>query len=248
MINLKGLWKTYGASPTLRGVDLTVPKGTVHTIIGPSGCGKSTLLRCVNLLEMPDTGQVSVDTMEFSFGPHCRKARPHDLRMLRTKAGIVFQSYDLFQNLTALDNVALGLKVVRKWDAKRAREHAAALLEKLGLAGREHQLPRHLSGGQAQRVAIARALAMEPSVILFDEVTAALDPELVKEVLGVLRQLTDEGYTMIVVTHEMSFARSISHRVSFMCEGSIVESSPPEELFQSPKDPRTRQFLSSLVH
>ncbi|GAA3407342.1 amino acid ABC transporter ATP-binding protein [Paenibacillus hodogayensis] len=242
MIGLNGLVKTFGHHRVLKGIDLTVADGEVVVIVGPSGSGKTTLLRCVNCLEKPDEGSIAIG----GFTVDCRYARKRDIHELRRKTAMVFQQYNLFKHKTALENVMEGLLIVKKMPKVEARARSAALLEKVGLADKLDAYPSRLSGGQQQRVGIARALAMEPEVILFDEPTSALDPELVGEVLAVIRSLAREGITMMIVTHEMGFAREVASRVVFMDDGAIVEEGAPAALFARPQQERTRQFLRRL--
>ena len=227
----------------LRGVDLTVEKGDVVAILGPSGSGKTTLLRCLNFLETADAGQLLLDGESFDLA-HANRA---DIARLRKKTAFVFQNYNLFRNKTALQNVTEGLIVARRIPREQADAVGMKMLAKVGLADRADSYPRQLSGGQQQRVAIARALASDPEIIYFDEPTSALDPELTGEVLSVMRQLAEEGMTMLVVTHEMAFARDVSNRVIFMDGGLIVEDEEPARLFSNPSHPRTREFLSRVL-
>ena len=238
-----GAQKVTGELPVLRGVDLTVEKGDVVAILGPSGSGKTTLLRCLNFLETADAGQLVFDGERFDLA-HASRA---DIARLRKKTAFVFQNYNLFRNKTALQNVTEGLIVARKLPKEQAEEIGMKMLAKVGLADRADYYPRQLSGGQQQRVAIARALAADPEIIYFDEPTSALDPELTGEVLSVMRQLAEEGMTMLVVTHEMGFAREVSNRVIFIDEGRIQEDEPPQELFTNPKHPRLKAFLSKML-
>lgn len=226
----------------LRGVDLTVEKGDVVAILGPSGSGKTTLLRCLNFLETADAGQLTFDGETFDLA-HADRA---SIARLRRKTAFVFQNYNLFRNKTALQNVTEGLIVARKMPKAEADAVGMKMLEKVGLADRADYYPRQLSGGQQQRVAIARALSMNPHVMLFDEATSALDPELVRDVLGVMRDLARDGMTMIVVTHEMGFARDVADRVVFMDGGVIVEEGTPGEVFDHPKSERTKAFLGNI--
>ena len=228
--------------PVLRGVDLTVEKGDVVAILGPSGSGKTTLLRCLNFLETADAGQLVFDGESFDLA-HASRA---DIARLRKKTAFVFQNYNLFRNKTALQNVTEGLIVARKLPKEQADEIGMKMLAKVGLADRAY--PRQLSGGQQQRVAIARALAADPEIIYFDEPTSALDPELTGEVLSVMRQLAEEGMTMLVVTHEMGFARNVSSKTVFMENGVVVEQAPSQQFFASPKEERTRAFLRRIAH
>lgn len=241
MIEIDGLHKSYGAVAALRGVSLRVNRGDAQFIIGPSGCGKSTLLRCINLLEEPDSGRMRIGETRIEFGGRSIPIR--EQARLRTNVGMVFQQFHLFPHMTSLQNVMEGPVTVLRMDRGEAKDKAEALLAKVGLADKRDVYPRHLSGGQAQRVAIARALAMSPSVMLLDEVTSALDPELVGEVLGVVRQLTNEGMTMLIVTHEMSFAREVASHVVFMDGGVVVQEGSAAELLDSPDNPRLAAFL-----
>ena len=248
-VALRGLWKSFGTLDVLRGIDLEVALGEVVVIIGPSGSGKSTLLRCVCLLEPIQRGEVEVEGVPIAVGSekHARKPDKATVRRMRQEIGMVFQSFNLFPHLTALENISLAPRRVRKMTREKAEEQARALLERVGLSDKANEHPARLSGGQQQRAAIARALAMRPRIMLFDEVTSALDPELVGEVLRVMRQLAREGMTMMVVTHEMGFARDVADRVIFMNEGLIVEEGTPDLMFTDPKEPRTRAFLSQLL-
>ena len=234
-----GARKVISELPVLRGVDLTVEKGDVVAILGPSGSGKTTLLRCLNFLETADAGQLVFDGESFDLA-HASRA---DIARLRKKTAFVFQNYNLFRNKTALQNVTEGLIVARKLPKEQADEIGMKMLAKVGLADRADYYPRQLSGGQQQRVAIARALAADPEIIYFDEPTSALDPELTGEVLSVMRDLAQEGMTMLVVTHEMGFARNVSNKVAFMENGVIVEEGPSKAFFDHPKEARTRAFL-----
>ena len=243
-IAIAGLSKSFGTLQVLRDIDLDVAEGAVVALIGPSGSGKSTLLRCVNLLIAPDRGRVRVGDHDFEFGPGRRSPTTRELARFRSGAGMVFQHFNLFPHRTALGNVMEGpLTVLRRPRAEVERE-ARALLARVGLADKADAYPSRLSGGQKQRVAIARALAMKPSVMLFDEATSALDPELVGEVLAVMRELAKDGMTMVIVTHEMAFARDVADRVVFMREGRIVEEGPPEQVIDAPREAATRAFLS----
>ena len=239
-IVVEGLRKSFGAKEVLRGIDLQVASREVVCVIGPSGSGKSTLLRCLNRLEEPTAGRVVVDGVEVT-------APGVDLDKVRTSMGMVFQSFNLFPHKTALGNVTLALTTVLRMDKLAAADRGRALLARVGLAGREDDFPSRLSGGQQQRVAIARALAMEPTVMLFDEVTSALDPELVGEVLAVMRDLAAGGMTMVVVTHEMGFAREVADRVVFMDAGVVVEQGPPADVLGAPREARTQAFLSKVL-
>ena len=239
-----GARKVASELPVLRGVDLTVEKGDVVAILGPSGSGKTTLLRCLNFLETADAGQLVFDGESFDLA-HASRA---DIARLRKKTAFVFQNYNLFRNKTALQNVTEGLIVARRLPKEQADEIGMKMLAKVGLADRADYYPRQLSGGQQQRVAIARALAADPEIIYFDEPTSALDPELTGEVLSVMRQLAEEGMTMLVVTHEMGFARNVSSKTVFMENGVVVEQAPSQQFFASPKEERTRAFLHRIAH
>ncbi len=239
LIQIRGLHKSYGSFEALHGIDLEVEAGEVVVVVGPSGSGKSTLIRCINLLEDYQRGEVLVDGEKV--------VRGRALARVRAEVGMVFQSFNLFPHLTALANVALGPLRVRHMPRHEAQERARALLDKVGLAEHAHKLPGQLSGGQQQRVAIARALAMEPKVLLFDEPTSALDPEMVGEVLDVMQNLARTGVTMVIVTHEMGFARRVADRVIFMEAGRVVEQAPPETFFSAPREPRTRAFLQAIL-
>ena len=237
ILEVRHLSKSFGANVVLRDIDFTVSPGDVTTVIGPSGSGKSTLLRCINLLETPTAGEVLFHGQNVA-------ARGVDPTAYRSKVGMVFQSFNLFNNMTVLENCTVGQKKVLKRDGEAARQNAMRYLEQVGMAPYINARPRQLSGGQKQRVAIARALAMEPEVLLFDEPTSALDPEMVGEVLNVMQDLARRGMTMIVVTHEMAFARDVSNHVVFMADGVIAEEGDPAQVFTSPKNPRTQEFLS----
>ena len=243
MVELRGLHKRFGKNKVLQGVDLDVHSGSVVVVLGPSGSGKSTLLRCINLLETPEQGTLKLDHLMIDF----RTVHKKELLELRKNTGMVFQGYNLFQHKTALQNICEGLIVVRQMDKKDALETARLYLKKVGLLDKEDHYPQQLSGGQQQRIAIARALAMNPKVVLFDEPTSALDPELVQEVLSVMRSLAEEGITMIVVTHELSFARDVGTDIVFLNEGKILEQAPAKEFFSHPREERTRQFLSQFT-
>ncbi|OTN88198.1 amino acid ABC transporter ATP-binding protein [Enterococcus sp. 7E2_DIV0204] len=240
MINIKNLHKTFGKNEVLKGIDLDVNAGEVVVIIGPSGSGKSTFLRCLNLLEQPTDG-----TIEFE-GKNLLD-KDTDIDALRQKMGMVFQNFNLFPHKTVLDNLTISPIKVKKETPEAAKEKALALLEQVGLKDKAASYPSSLSGGQQQRVAIARALAMNPDVMLFDEPTSALDPEMVGEVLAVMKALAVEGMTMVVVTHEMGFAREVADRVIFMDAGIIQEEGTPEEIFGQPKNPRTQDFLRKVL-
>ena len=240
ILTIKNLTKKYGENVIFEHLDLTVNEGDTIVIIGPSGTGKSTLLRCINLLTRPNEGQIWLDDMEIT-------AKGTDEDQVRQHIGMVFQNFLLFNHLTALDNVKLGLTKVKKMSDEAATRKAMRELTRVGLADRANHYPGQLSGGQQQRVGIARALAMDPRVMLFDEPTSALDPELIGEVLEVMRQLALDGMTMLVVTHEMGFAREVADRIVFMEKGYIVEEGSPDEMFNHPKFPRTREFLWKIT-
>jgi polar amino acid transport system ATP-binding protein len=245
MIEIADLWKSFGALPVLRGISLRVERGSVVAIIGPSGSGKSTLLRCVNLLEEPDRGHIRVGDRQMRFGYGTRTSHSdRELSAFRAATGMVFQNFNLFPHLSALDNVMAGPSIVKRLPRHEAAEIARTLLAKVGLTDKVGAYPSQLSGGQRQRVAIARALAMNPAVMLLDEVTSALDPELVGEVLGVIAQLAEDGMTMIIVTHEIAFAQDVADRVAFMSDGVIVEIGPPGQILEHPENARTRGFLA----
>ena len=239
-----GARKVTSELPVLQGVDLTVEKGDVVAILGPSGSGKTTLLRCLNFLETADSGSLVLDGETFDLAD----ASPAEVARLRKKTAFVFQNYNLFRNKTALQNVTEGLIVARRMPKAEADAIGLKMLEKVGLADRASSYPRQLSGGQQQRVAIARALATDPEIIYFDEPTSALDPELTGEVLSVMRKLAEEGMTMLVVTHEMGFARNVSSKTVFMENGVVVEQAPSQQFFASPKEERTRAFLRRIAH
>jgi polar amino acid transport system ATP-binding protein len=248
MVRLQGIHKSFGDLEVLKGVDLDIGKGEVVCILGPSGSGKSTLLRCVNLLEPPEQGEIYVEGRDICRGPGSGTGEQSwELDFVRQRVGIVFQQFNLFPHKTTLQNVTLAQETVLGRSRAEAREKATELLERVGLGDKLNQYPETLSGGQQQRVAIARALAMDPHVMLFDEVTSALDPELVKEVLDTMRELAAEGMTMIVVTHEIGFARDVADRVVFMDDGAIVEQGPPAEVLESPREARTQKFLGLVL-
>lgn len=244
MIEIKGIHKSFGKNEVLKGANIKVEKGEVVVILGPSGSGKTTLLRCINFLEKADDGELTLGDIKVNL----KNAKKSEILKLRKKTAMVFQSYNLFHNKTAIQNVMEGLVVARKVSKSEAEETSKKLLDKVGLNGKYDFYPVQLSGGQQQRVGIARALALNPEVILFDEPTSALDPELVGEVLSVMKQVAEEGITMIVVTHEMSFAHDIANKVIFMEGGVVVEEGTPEEIFTNPKEERTKQFLKRIVH
>ena len=248
MITVERLTKSYHATRVLHGVDHAQQRGEAVFLIGPSGCGKSTFLRCLNQLEVPDSGRITIDGVTVEGGHPPRTAREREQqRQLRLRAGMVFQSFNLFPHLTVLENIALSPRVVRGLTPAEAEARARDLLAKVGLEAKAAAYPGQLSGGQQQRVAIARALAMGPRVMLFDEPTSALDPELRDEVLQVMRRLAEDGMTMIIVTHEMQFARDMADRVLFFEGGRVAESGPPEQIFAQPQLERTREFLRRVA-
>ena len=238
MIVVKGLKKSYDGLQVLKGVDLTINKGDVVVLVGPSGCGKSTFLRCLNRLEEPDAGTVLLDGQEVT---------EKGIDAMRAKMGMVFQHFNLFPHLTVKKNITLAPVHLGLMDQKTADAKAMELLERIGLADKADTYPNMLSGGQKQRIAIVRALAMNPEVLLFDEPTSALDPEMVGEVLELMKELARGGMTMVVVTHEMGFAREVASRVLFMDEGHILEEAPPEQIFSHPQNPRLQDFLSKVL-
>jgi ABC-type polar amino acid transport system ATPase subunit len=241
-LEIEGVQKSFGALHVLRGIDLEVDRGSVVCVLGPSGSGKSTLLRCINLLEPPDAGRILIEGHEIT-GYRDRE----EIDYVRRRVGMVFQQFNLFPHKSALENVALAREKVLERPRAESREKAEGLLRRAGLADKLHEYPDRLSGGQQQRVAIARALAMDPHVMLFDEVTSALDPELIKEVLDVMRELAADGMTMLVVTHEMGFARDVGDHVAFMDEGVIVEQGTPTEVLENPRNERTKRFLGLVL-
>ena len=242
IMEITDLRKTYhhGRVVALDGVSVTIPQTQVCVVIGPSGSGKSTLLRCINRLEVPDSGQIIVDGINLRTTESINEAR--------AEIGMVFQQFNLFPHLCVEDNIVIAQRVVRRRSQREAIETAHELLERVGIPEKAEAYPSQLSGGQQQRVAIARALAMQPKIMLFDEPTSALDPEMIKEVLDVMLDLAEEGMTMVVVSHEMGFARNAADRIIFMDEGKIVEDTTPNELYESPKQDRTREFLSKILH
>jgi polar amino acid transport system ATP-binding protein len=242
ILSLKGVVKRFGSLTVLDGVDLEVKRGTVTCVIGPSGSGKSTLLRCINLLAPPESGTIELEGKDIT-----QKMDSDDLDFVRQRVGMVFQQFNLFPHMCALDNVSLAQEKVLGRKGKECQEKAEALLRRVGLGEKLGEYPDRLSGGQQQRVAIARALAMEPHVMLFDEVTSALDPELVKEVLDVMKELAAEGMTMVVVTHEMNFAKDVADNVAFMDGGVVVEYGPPAEVLGNPQQERTKKFLGLVL-
>ncbi len=240
MIEVKNLHKSFGKLNVLKGINETIEKGEKLVIIGPSGSGKSTFLRCLNLLEVPTEGEIYVEGQLIT-DPKA------NINLIRQKMGMVFQQFNLFPNMTVMDNITLAPIKIKKQSKEQAQKKAMELLEKVGLTDKAKSYPAQLSGGQKQRIAIARALAMEPDIMLFDEPTSALDPEMVGEVLKVMKDLADSGMTMVVVTHEMGFAREVGSRLIFMDEGIVAEEGNPEEIFQNPKNERTRTFLKRVL-
>jgi ABC-type polar amino acid transport system ATPase subunit len=241
ILEIESVSKHFGVFRALDNVSLTVQKSQVLMIIGPSGSGKSTLLRCVNHLEKPDSGQIIIDGVPMS-------SNERQINAVRAEVGMVFQRFELFPHLTVLDNICLAQQKVRKRSREESMQVARQLLEKVGIPEQADKHPAQLSGGQQQRVAIARALAMQPKIMLFDEPTSALDPEMIKEVLDVMLDLAKEGMTMVVVSHEMGFARNAAHEVVFMDQGVIVEQGPPATIFSTPQHDRTKLFLSRILH
>jgi polar amino acid transport system ATP-binding protein len=248
MVKLEGIHKRFGQLEVLKGVDLEVAKGEVVCILGPSGSGKSTLLRCVNLLEPPEQGEIFLEGTDICKGPGTGTGEESwNLDFVRQRVGMVFQQFNLFPHKTVLENVTMAPRQVLGKSRRESEASAKALLERVGLGDKFDQYPERLSGGQQQRVAIARALAMEPHVMLFDEVTSALDPELVKEVLDTMRELAEEGMTMLVVTHEMGFAKEVGDQVVFMDGGVIVEQGKPADVLDNPREERTKKFLGRVL-
>jgi polar amino acid transport system ATP-binding protein len=241
LLEIENLHKDYGNGPVLKGVSLDVHKGEVVVLIGPSGCGKSTFLRCMNGLEQIQSGEIRLDGKVITDN----KTKWSDVRQ---KIGMVFQSYELFPHMSVIDNILLGPTKVQKRNRKEAEKEAEILLKRVGLLDRKDAFPRQLSGGQKQRVAIVRALIMKPEILLFDEVTAALDPEMVREVLDVMLELADEGSTMVIVTHEMQFARAVADRIVFLDGGEIIEMDSPENFFTDPKTDRAKRFLNTFTY
>ncbi len=246
MIQVSNIHKAFGSNQVLKGIDLTIHKGQVVVILGPSGSGKTTFLRCLNALEIPDQGVITFDdgslTVDFATKP-----KKKTLLALQRKAGMVFQSYNLFPHKTAIENLMLGPTVVQGQSKAQAREQALVLLEKVGLSDKADLYPFQLSGGQQQRIGIARALAIEPSLLLFDEPTSALDPELVQDVLGTMKKLASEGWTMVVVTHEINFARDVADHVVLIEDGYVVEEGSAQQLFEDSRHPRTQAFLQRIT-
>lgn len=240
VLQASGLWKSFGEKQVLRGIGLTLDRHEVVALVGASGSGKSTLLRCLNLLEPIDDGQIFLGEEDIS-DPRI------DANRVRARFGAVFQSYNLFPHLSVLDNVTLSSRIVHRMPRREAEERAMSLLERIGLADKAAEHPDRLSGGQQQRAAIVRAIATDPEVLLLDEITSALDPELVGEVLELVRQLAEDGATILMATHEMAFARDVAHRVVFLDEGTIIEQGPPAQLFGAAREPRTRAFLARFT-
>lgn len=250
MIKVENVWKSFGSLEVLKDIQLQISSGEVVVVIGPSGSGKSTLLRCMNYLEKIDAGKIYIDGKLLGFkeiNGNLAKAPVKEVYKIRENIGMVFQRFNLFPHMTVLENIIEAPVLVKKITKQEATERALKLLKKVGLEEKANAYPSQLSGGQQQRVAIARALAMEPKIMLFDEPTSALDPELVGEVLAVMKDLAKEGMTMVVVTHEMSFAKEVADRVLFMDDGKIVEQGPPAQIFTNPSHPRSREFLAKIL-
>ena len=241
MINVENLSKNFGNLKVLKNISTTINKGEVISIIGPSGSGKSTFLRCINKLEEPTEGHIYIDGMDLM-------DKNTDINKIRERVGMVFQHFNLFPNMTVLENLTLSPIMVKKESKEEAEKYASYLLEKVGLSDKASSYPTQLSGGQKQRIAIARALAMKPEVILFDEPTSALDPEMIKEVLDVMRDLAKEGMTMLIVTHEMGFARNVGNRILFMDNGEIIEDCSPKDFFENPTNERIKDFLNKVLN
>ena len=241
MIKIKDLKKKYGELEVLKGINTEIKEGEVISIIGPSGSGKSTFLRCINKLEEPTEGHIYIDGMDLM-------DKKTDINKIRERVGMVFQHFNLFPNMTVLENLTLSPIMVKKESKEEAEKYASYLLEKVGLSDKANSYPTQLSGGQKQRIAIARALAMKPEVILFDEPTSALDPEMIKEVLDVMRDLAKEGMTMLIVTHEMGFARNVGNRILFMDNGEIIEDCSPRNFFENPTNERIKDFLNKVLN
>ena len=241
MINITNLHKNFGDLEVLKNISTEIKKGEIISIIGPSGSGKSTFLRCINKLEEPSSGHIYIDGMDLM-------DKNTDINKVRERVGMVFQHFNLFPNMTVLDNLTLSPIMVKKESKEEAEKYALSLLEKVGLSDKANSYPTQLSGGQKQRIAIARALAMKPEVILFDEPTSALDPERIKEVLDVMRDLAKEGMTMLIVTHEMGFARNVGNRILFMDKGEIIEDRSPKEFFENPTNERIKDFLNKVLN
>ena len=241
MINVENLSKNFGDLKVLKNISTTINKGEIISIIGPSGSGKSTFLRCINKLAEPTEGHIYIDGMDLMY-------KNTDINKIRERVGMVFQHFNLFPNMTVLENLTLSPIMVKKESKEEAEKYASYLLEKVGLSDKASSYPTQLSGGQKQRIAIARALAMKPEVILFDEPTSALDPEMIKEVLDVMRDLAKEGMTMLIVTHEMGFARNVGNRILFMDNGEIIEDCSPKDFFENPTNERIKDFLNKVLN
>ena len=241
MINITNLHKNFGDLEVLKNISTEIKKGEIISIIGPSGSGKSTFLRCINKLEEPSSGHIYIDGMDLM-------DKNTNINKIRERVGMVFQHFNLFPNMTVLDNLTLSPIMVKKESKEEAEKYALSLLEKVGLSDKANSYPTQLSGGQKQRIAIARALAMKPEVILFDEPTSALDPEMIKEVLDVMRDLAKEGMTMLIVTHEMGFARNVGNRILFMDKGEIIEDCSPKDFFENPTNERIKDFLNKVLN
>ena len=241
MINVENLSKNFGNLKVLKNISTTINKGEIISIIGPSGSGKSTFLRCINKLEEPTEGHIYIDGMDLM-------DKNTDINKIRERVGMVFQHFNLFPNMTVLENLTLSPTMVKKESKEEAEKYALYLLEKVGLSDKAKSYPTQLSGGQKQRIAIARALAMKPEVILFDEPTSALDPEMIKEVLDVMRDLAKEGMTMLIVTHEMGFAKNVGNRILFMDKGEIIEDCSPKDFFENPTNERIKDFLNKVLN
>ena len=241
MINIENLSKNFGNLKVLKNISTTINKGEIISIIGPSGSGKSTFLRCINKLEEPTEGHIYIDGMDLM-------DKNTDINKIRERVGMVFQHFNLFPNMTVLENLTLSPTMVKKESKEEAEKYASYLLEKVGLSDKANSYPTQLSGGQKQRIAIARALAMKPEVILFDEPTSALDPEMIKEVLDVMRDLAKEGMTMLIVTHEMGFAKNVGNRILFMDNGEIIEDCSPKDFFENPTNERIKDFLNKVLN
>nr|WP_314532657.1 amino acid ABC transporter ATP-binding protein [uncultured Fusobacterium sp.] len=241
MIKIENLYKNFGKLEVLKNISTTVEKGEIISIIGPSGSGKSTFLRCINKMEEPTKGHIYIDGMDLM-------DKKTDINKVRERVGMVFQHFNLFPNMTVLGNLTLSPMLVKKESKEEAEKYAMSLLEKVGLADKANVYPTQLSGGQKQRIAIARALAMKPEVILFDEPTSALDPEMIKEVLDVMRSLAEEGMTMLIVTHEMGFAKNVGNRILFMDKGEIIEDCSPKDFFENPTNERIKDFLNKVLN
>ena len=241
MLKIENLYKNFGKLEVLKNISTTVEKGEIISIIGPSGSGKSTFLRCINKMEEPTKGHIYIDGMDLM-------DKKTDINKVRERVGMVFQHFNLFPNMTVLGNLTLSPMLVKKESKEEAEKYAMSLLEKVGLADKANVYPTQLSGGQKQRIAIARALAMKPEVILFDEPTSALDPEMIKEVLDVMRSLAEEGMTMLIVTHEMGFAKNVGNRILFMDKGEIIEDCSPKDFFENPTNERIKDFLNKVLN